>query len=154
MTPADKAEAMIRHYFEMCNLADRTGLTECFTPEATHYFPPGPPRAPWRGAEAIADGWIRAVETMGSKWSVEKVIAAADGHEAVIEWTHWKTALGEILRGDEWYVFNDDVTRIREIRAFYASGVDKAEKENRLVGFDYQGRGYSMKPPHVPGRDD
>lgn len=153
MTPAQKAEALIRHYFDMCNRADRQGLIDCFEPEGTHYFPPGLPGAPWRGAERIADGWVWAVVTMGSKWTIDKVIATPDGREAVIEWTHWKTAIGEVLHGDEWYVFNDDVTRIREIRAYYASPVNKAEKENRLSGFDYEGRGYHLAPPMVPGRD-
>ena len=153
MTPAGKAEALIRHYFDMCNAADRQGLIDCFTPDGVHYFPPGLPGAPWRGAETIADGWVWCVATMGSKWTIEKVLCAADGREAVIEWTHWKTAIGEVLRGDEWYIFNDDITRIREIRAYYASPVNKVEPVNRLHDFDYEARGYHTQPPSVPGRD-
>lgn len=153
MTPAEKAEALIRHYFDMCNAGDRDGLIACFTPDGTHYFPPGLPGAPWRGADAIADGWVWCVREMGSKWSIEKVLCSADGREAVIEWTHWKTAKGEALRGDEWYIFNDDITRIREIRAYYASPVDKSTSVNKLHDFDYEGRGYHMAPPVVEGRD-
>ena len=85
MTPSEKAEALIRHYFDMCNAADRQGLIDCFTPEGTHYFPPGLPGAPWRGAESIADGWVNCVQKMGSKWTIEKVLCGADGREAVIE---------------------------------------------------------------------
>lgn len=147
MTPAARAEALIRHYFAMCNAGDRQGLIDCFTPEGVHYFPPGLPGAPWRGAAAIADGWVWCVRTMGSRWTIEKVLCAADGREAVIEWTHWKTGIGEALRGDEWYVFNADVTRIAEIRAYYASPVNKADKVNGLHGFDYEARGYHMAPP-------
>lgn len=147
MTPAAKAEALIRHYFAMCNAGDRQGLIDCFTPEGVHYFPPGLPGAPWRGAAAIADGWVWCVRTMGSRWTIEKVLCAADGREAVIEWTHWKTGIGEALRGDEWYVLNADVTRIAEIRAYYASPVNKAERVNGLHGFDYEARGYHMAPP-------
>lgn len=153
MTPSEKAEALIRHYFDMCNAADRQGLIDCFTPEGTHYFPPGLPGAPWRGAESIADGWVNCVQKMGSKWTIEKVLCGADGREAVIEWTHWKTAINEALRGDEWYIFNDDISKIVEIRAYYASPVDKSQAINRLLDFDYQGRGYHMQPPHVEGRD-
>jgi ketosteroid isomerase-like protein len=153
MTPAARAEALIRHYFAMCNAGDRQGLIDCFTPEGTHYFPPGLPGAPWRGAAAVADGWVRCVAQLGSKWTIEKVLAAADGREAVIEWTHWKTAVGEVLRGDEWYVFTPDVTRIVEIRAYYASPVNRAEPVNALLGFDYAGRGFHLAPPPVPGRD-
>ena len=152
-TLADKAEALIRRYFDMCNAADRQGLIDCFTPDGVHYFPPGLPGAPWRGAEAIADGWVWCVQNLGSRWTIEKVFATPDGREAVIEWTHWKTAVGEVLRGDEWYVFNDDVTRIAEIRAYYASPVDKAEPVNQLHRFDYEGRGYHTAPPTVAGRD-
>ena len=147
MTPAEKAEALIRRYFDACNAADHAGLVSCFTPDAVHYFPPGLPGAPWRSAGAIADGWVWCVANLGSRWTIEKVLAAPDGHEAVIEWTHWKTAIGEVLRGDEWYIFNDDITRIAEIRAYYASPVDKSQPVNRLHEFDYEGRGYHMNPP-------
>lgn len=150
---AAKAEALIRHYFDMCNAADRQGLIDCFTPGAIHYFPPGLPNAPWRGCEAITDGWVWCVQTLGSKWTIERVLAAADGKEAVIEWTHWKTGINEVLRGDEWYVFNDDVTRIEEIRAYYASPVNKSVAVNEIHDFDYVGRGYHLLPPNVPGRD-
>ena len=149
---AAKAEALIRHYFDMCNAADLQGLIDCFTPDAVHYFPPGLPGAPWRGAKAIAEGWVWCVETLGSKWTIEKVLCTADGREGVIEWTHWKTAIGEVLRGDEWYVFNDDISRIVEIRAYYASPVDKSAPVNKLHEFDYEKRGYHLAPPLVKGR--
>jgi hypothetical protein len=87
------------------------------------------------------------VRTLGSRWTIEKVLAAPDGREAAIEWTHWKTAVGEALRGDEWYIFNEDVTKIREIRAYYASPVDKSQAVNQLHDFDYAGRGYHLEPP-------
>jgi len=146
-TPAQKAEALIRHYFAMCNKANRQGLIDCFTDNGIHYFPPGLPNTPWKSAAEIADGWIWCVENFGSKWTIEKVLCSSDGREGVIEWTHWKTAINEALRGDEWYIFNDDTTRIVEIRAYYASGVNKSVLVNQLQGFDYELRGYSTKPP-------
>lgn len=152
-TPGEKAEALIRHYFKMCNQSDRQGLIDCFTADGTHYFPPGLPNAPWRGAEAIADGWVNCVEKLGSKWTIEKTLVGPDGREAVIEWTHWKTGIGEVLRGDEWYIFNEDISKIEEIRAYYASPVDKSEKVNKLGDFDYQSRGYALEPPDVKGRN-
>ncbi|MCU0905875.1 MAG: nuclear transport factor 2 family protein [Rhodobacteraceae bacterium] len=153
-TPAARAEALIRHYFAMCNAADRQGLIDCFTPDAVHYFPIGLPGAPWQGAEAIADGWVDCVARLGSKWTIEKVLASPDGREAVIEWTHWKTAVGEVLRGDEWYVLTPDARRIVEIRAYYASPVSRTGPVNALLGFDYAARGYHMAPPRVAGRSD
>ena len=145
--PAQKAEALIRRYFRACNDADHQELVDCFTEDAVHYFPPGLPGAPWRGSKAIAHGWVWCVKNMGSRWTIEKVLASQDGREAVIEWTHWKTAIGEVLRGDEWYVFNDDITRITEIRAYYASPVNKTEPVNKLHEFDYEARGYALRPP-------
>ena len=61
--------------------------------------------------------------------------------------------IGEVLRGDEWYVFNDDISKIREIRAYYASPVDKSQPVNKLHDFDYAAQGYHMEAPRVEGRD-
>lgn len=151
---AQKAETLIRRYFAACNAGDHAELVSCFTSDAVHFFPPGLPGAPWRGAVAIADGWVWCVKTLGSQWTIEKVLAGADGKEAVIEWTHWKTALGEVLRGDEWYVFDDEVERISEIRAYYASPVDKSQPVNKLHEFDYAGRGFAMAAPSPPPKLD
>ncbi|GLQ12064.1 hypothetical protein GCM10007913_39960 [Devosia yakushimensis] len=151
---SQKAEALIRRYFAACNAADHAELVACFTPDAVHYFPPGLPGAPWRGAKAIADGWVWCVKTLGSQWTIEKVLAGADGKEAVIEWTHWKTAVGEALRGDEWYIFDDKIDRIVEIRAYYASPVDKSQPINKLHDFDYAGRGFAMAPQSEPPKID
>lgn len=148
-----RVEALIRRYFACCNAADRQGLIDCFTPDAVHYFPPGLPGAPWRSAEAIADGWVWCVANLGSRWTIEKVLVGADGREAVIEWTHWKTALGEVLRGDEWYRFDEDLERICEIRAYYASPVDKLVTVNELHEFDYESRGFHVQPPVDPFLD-
>ena len=49
-----KHEATIRRYFDACNAADHAALLGCFTPDAVHYFPPGLPEIPWRGADTIA----------------------------------------------------------------------------------------------------
>ena len=101
-----KHEALIRRYFDACNAADHDALMSCFTPDAVHYFPPGLPDIPWRGAEAIARKWIWCVENLGSQWTIEKVLVSRDSDEAVIEWTHWKRKQATAQRGDEWYVFD------------------------------------------------
>jgi hypothetical protein len=151
----DWREELIRHYFEMCNKADHAGLVACFTPEAVHYFPPGLPGAPWRGAQAIADGWVWCVETLGSQWTIERMMVGpatnADGTpsevpEAVIEWTHWKRKAGTALRGDEWYRFDPVTRRISEIRAYYAAPAQKDVPIDQLHDFDYAGRGYHLAP--------
>ncbi|MAA73472.1 MAG: ketosteroid isomerase [Salinisphaeraceae bacterium] len=154
MTPAQKAEALIRRYFDACNNADAVAMAACFTEDAVHYFPPGLPNNPFRGARAIADMWVWCVKTLGSRWTIERVLVAPDGREAVIEWTHWKTGIDEVLRGDEWYIFNEDVTLIEEIRAYYAAPADKSVSVNQLKDFDYAGRGYHMAPPSPPPKLD
>jgi ketosteroid isomerase-like protein len=137
-------EALIRHYFDACNAADHAGLVACFTPDAVHYFPPGLPEIPWRGADTIARKWIWCVEHLGSQWTIEKVLVG--DNEAVIEWTHWKRKQGTAQRGDEWYVFDDKSGLIREIRAYYAAPAATDIAIGELVDFDYKGRGYHLGP--------
>ena len=143
-----KHETLIRRYFDACNAADQPALLACFTPDAVHYFPPGLPDIPWRGADAIARKWIWCVENLGSQWTIEKVLVGPEGsNEAVIEWTHWKRRQGTAQRGDEWYVFDDQTGLIREIRAYYAAPAVKDLPIGELVEFDYKGRGYHLSAP-------
>lgn len=144
MSPGERT-ALIRRYFAACNAGDYQALLSCFTSDAVHYFPPGLPDVPWRGAETIADKWVWCVDRLGSRWTIEKILCSADSDEAVIEWTHWKRNQGTVLRGDEWYIFRDGL--ITEIRAYYAAPAERAAPINELVGFDYAGRGYAIKPP-------
>jgi ketosteroid isomerase-like protein len=140
-------ESLITRYFAACNAADYAGLVNCFTPDAVHYFPPGLPDVPWRGADRIARGWLWCVESLGSRWTIEKILCSSTAPEAVIEWTHWKTKSKTVLRGDEWYVFDEPTGQITEIRAYYASPVDRSLPFNKLHGFDYSARGYSVLAP-------
>lgn len=143
-------EALIRRYFDACNAGDHAALVSCFTPDAVHYFPPGLPDVPWRGADTIAQKWVWCVQTLGSQWTIERILIShlSDEHpEAMIEWTHWKGKVGQggaAVRGAEWYVFEDGL--IAEIRAYYASPADKGTPMNELAGFDYAGRGYHLRP--------
>jgi len=146
-------EQTIRRYFDACNAADHAALLGCFTPDAVHYFPPGLPEIPWRGADTIARQWIWCVENLGSLWTIEKVLVSHDSHEAVIEWTHWKRKTGTAQRGDEWYVFEPTSGLIQEIRAYYAAPAVKDIQDlpnvhgvrmGELVEFDYRGRGYHL----------
>jgi ketosteroid isomerase-like protein len=138
-------EALIRRYFAACNAGDHAALVACFTPEAVHYFPPGLPDIPWRGADVIAQQWVRCVEHLGSQWTIEKLLLSADSNEAVIEWTHWKRKAGTAQRGDEWYVFDAASGLIAEIRAYYAAPAVQDVPIGELVGFDYAGRGYRLR---------
>lgn len=144
---AAEMEALIRRYFDACNRGDEQAIAACFTPDAVHYFPPGMYGGPFRGAAAIAASWRRAVEELGSRWTVDRVLCDPESGQAVIEWSHFKTKQGKLLRGDEWYVFDADSGLIKEIRAYYASPQDSELERLELGGFDYEGRGYPLQPP-------
>lgn len=139
---ADEMEATIRSYFDACNAADHGGIASHFTPDAVHYFPPGMYGGPFVGAEVIAERWVQAVATFGSRWTVDQVICDPPGNRAVIEWTHFKTKQGKVLRGDEWYRFDPAAGLITEIRAYYASPQDPSLDVLELAGFDYERHGY------------
>jgi ketosteroid isomerase-like protein len=142
-----KAEAMknrITVYFDGCNEADIEKMSSQFTPDAVHFFPPGL-NGPWRGATTIAENWRRLVMTVGSAWTIERMIVDPDEDAAVIEWTHWKTKDGVALRGDEWYKFDPESGLITEIRAFYAAPAD-SRSHIAIEGFDYAAENYHLAP--------
>lgn len=148
-TSAAGLEATIREYFEACNQADAAKIASFFEPDGVHYFPAGAPQGTFAGAQAIGAGWVRAVENLGSVWTVDHVIVDAGKLQAVIEWTHFKPKQGVYLRGDEWYAFSQRGL-IREIRAYYACPAATAERRSHELGdFDYAARGYPLKPPPV-----
>ncbi|MEQ3553498.1 nuclear transport factor 2 family protein [Pseudonocardia nematodicida] len=155
LDPTVRRERMaetIRVYFDGCNEADVEKMAAQFTPEGTHYFPPGI-GGPWRGNRVIAENWRRLVLTAGSAWTIDRMVVEPESLQAVIEWTHWKTRAQGYLRGDEWYVFDAETGLISEIRAYYASQSDGRD-EVTLEDFDYRERGYAMEPPVVRPHPD
>ncbi len=138
---------LIVRYFEACNQGDSDAIAACLTPEAVHYFPPGMYGGAFRGARAIGDRWVKAYQELGSRWALERVAVDAEMNTAVAEWSHYKTKQGTVLRGDEWYEFDDDSGLISEIRAYYASPQAADLQRLELAEFDYAGRGYSHRPP-------
>ena len=142
-----RMETLIRRYFDACNAADVEGIAACFVPDAVHYFPPGMYDGPFRGATTIGEKWRKAVETIGSYWTVDRIVCDPESRQAVIEWTHFKTKDGKVLRGDEWYVFDAATGLISEIRAYYASPQDPSLERLELGGYDYAAGGYALEPP-------
>jgi hypothetical protein len=143
----EEMEAKIRGYFAACNAADPEAIASFFTPDAVHYFPPGMYGGPFVGAAVIAARWVEAVANLGSIWTVDSVIADPSTGRAVIEWTHFKTKKGTVLRGDEWYQFDLETGLIAEIRAYYASPQSSDLDRLELGGFNYETRGYPLEPP-------
>ncbi len=134
---------VIERYYRGCNTKDRELIASCLTNDAIHYFPG---RAPARGSASIADLWVELAETQGSQWTIDHFLGF--GSEAVIEWSHYRTKIGHVLRGAEWFEF-DSAGKIREIRAYYAAPRDSNTKTIELCGFPYKERGYLE---HVPQR--
>lgn len=148
-----KMEQAIRDYFDACNSGDPEHVAACFAPDAVHYFPPGMYEGPFVGAGTIGRKWAEAVKNLGSVWTVDSFVGDPYTGVAVIEWTHFKTATGTVLRGDEWYRFDRETGLISEIRAYYASPQSDHLGRLELGGFDYRGRGYPMDSPiDRPGR--
>jgi len=133
----------VRTYFEACNEANREKMYSCFADGVVHYFPPGF-GGPYCGKKAIADLWANFVGVCGSRWTIDRLVA--DSVFVAIEWTHFKPRLGEVIRGAEWYEFNDEGL-ITSIRAYYASPRDKEHKISELEGFPYALKGYAVVPP-------
>jgi SnoaL-like protein len=140
-------EAAIRGYFDACNRGDAAAVSAYFTEDAVHYFPPGMYEGPFRTARTIGERWQKAVEQIGSVWTIDQIISDPATGRAVIEWTHFKTFQDTMLRGDEWYRFDPTSGLISEIRAYYASPQDPGLQKLELGGFDYIGRGYATEPP-------
>jgi hypothetical protein len=144
-------EALVRKYYEGCNEANEEKMMQCFTQDAVHYFPPGMYDGPFLGAAKIAERWKAAVENFGSCWTIDTLLIDERKSEATIEWTHFKTNQGKVLRGAEWVVFDSASGLIKEIRAYYASPQVTDLDRLELGGFDYAERGYTLVSPRQIG---
>ena len=142
----EQMERSICSYFDGCNEADAEKIMRTMTADAVHYFPEGGPFGALRGARAIADCWVTCVKQLGSCWTVDHLIIDPKAGEAVIEWTHFKPKAGQILRGDEWYRFNDE-GRITEIKAYYACPTHEGIDVHQIGGYHYAEKGYAVEPP-------
>jgi hypothetical protein len=140
-------ERTMRDYFEACNAGDVERIASFFVEEGVHYFPPGMYGGPFVGGRTIGERWAEAVEELGSVWTVDSVMTDPENARAAMEWTHFKTGDGTVLRGDEWYEFDPETGLIEEIRAYYASPQDPSLDRLELEGFDYEERGYPVDPP-------
>ena len=136
--------ARITRYFAACNKGDAKAIADSLSPEAVHYFPG---IEPLRGAQKIGAFWAGLVEREGSQWTIDKFLA--DRHGAVIEWTHYRTNSGHLLRGVEWYGFDED-GKISELKAYYAAPTDWSCDSVQLRGYPYKERGYHLRSPSLP----
>jgi len=142
----DQMVAAVERYFEACNAADRRLFAEVLSEDCRHYFPANA-GGPYLGRDAIADLWIGFVRSHGSRWTIDRMVC--DGHHVVTEWSHFKPVVAELIRGSEWYLFDDD-GKICDIWAHYAAPRDRARSDNVLEAFPYRELGYAMTPPVLP----
>ena len=132
-------EQVIRTYIKACNDGDAEGIAACFSPEAVHYFPWAPG---WAGGDAIGSGFAKVIHDQGGYWTVDQLIIDVEQNAAVLEWSRFFRQRDRILRGAEWYVFDSETLRIREIRPYIAGSPSREVARQELMGFDYAGRGY------------
>jgi methyltransferase len=144
---AERTEPLMRKCYDGRYEANETKMVQCFTPDAVHSFPSRYVQRSlrWRredcGALEIRCGEFRLV--LDYRCVADR---RAEGR-SVIEWTHFKTKQGAVLRRAEWVVFDRDPGLFKEIRAYYVSPQATDLERLELGGFDYAGRGYSLTSP-------
>lgn len=138
----------VRRYFEGCNEGDAAKMLSTFAPQVIHYFPPAM-FGPVVGGDAITELWRTFVQTHGSQWTIDNLVA--DENQVVVEWTHFQPKTESYIRGAEWYQF-DEQGYITEIKAYYASPRDMSRPANELAGYPYAERGYPTVALSVANR--
>ncbi|MEH6557143.1 MAG: nuclear transport factor 2 family protein [Oceanicoccus sp.] len=130
---------IIKTYYRGCNTANRELMQSTFTDNVAHYFVD---HSAVVGADNLANYWAKVAPKTQANWTLDHILVQEP--EAVIEWSmSWvpaTTGIPELLRGSEWYIFEDD--KIAEIRSYHNNFYLKNAKNRELWDFDYSGRGY------------
>jgi ketosteroid isomerase-like protein len=138
----------IRSYYEALNTGDAELVASHFTEDAVHYYTR---LGPHEGAERIGQNAKLGVGMIDGQWYIEHGIEQGD--EAVIEWTMtWrdpKSGEKRLDRGTEWFKLRDG--KIAEVRAYHHG--NKKNPQGDLLGFDHEGRGYTMLEDWEPPSD-
>jgi ketosteroid isomerase-like protein len=129
----------IRSYYKALNAGDAEAVAAHCTDDAVHYYTR---LGPHEGAETIGRYAALGVESIDAQWYVENAIEQDD--QVVIEWTMtWRAPESvekRLDRGTEWFRIRDG--KIAEVRAYHHGG--KKNPQGDLLGFDHEGRGYTM----------
>jgi len=139
LTIAKRMEQVIRGYIEACNNADDAAISACFRPDAVHYAPGVPKRS---GAAAIGGYFAKRVADTGQWWTVDQLVTDADRCAAALEWTRFDPSSRQIVRGVDWFDFEEETLLIREVRPYFAVRPDPNAERQQLQDFDYAARGY------------
>ena len=142
-TSARRIEQAIRTYTQACNDADARAIAACFLPDAVHYRPAAPK---WSGASTIGDNFTKRVQELGLCWTVDQILVDVERCAVVLEWTRFDRN-APVVRGVDWFVFEPQTARIREIRPYFAVSPRPDLMRQELHDFDYGGRGYPTTTP-------
>lgn len=136
---AQRMEQVVRRYIHACNRADAMAISEAFVVDAVHYFPDV---GKWSGCQTIGNGFATRVTETGQWWTVDGIVADVSRHSVVLEWTLFNPSRMRVTRGVDWFAFDPDSLRIREVRCYYASPTHQDRNRHELLDFDYGSRGY------------
>jgi hypothetical protein len=136
----NKMEQMVRAYFEACRKLDPNAISGCFAPGGVHYFPHLPPL---RDGSAIGAAIVEDLRNRGGQYFIDKIFTNVEHCAAAVEWSRTFRQPDRILRGYEFYEFDPASTLIREIRGYYAAAPASDKTRHEILGFDYEGRGYT-----------
>ena len=129
----------IQTYYAGCNGPDYDLMRTTFSDDVVHYFVD---HSAVRGAHELANYWCKVAPLTSANWHLDHAIVEQD--EVVIEWSmRWRpvqTKQFEILRGSEWYVFENG--KIAEIRSYHNNYYLQDPANRELHNFDYEQRGY------------
>ena len=142
---ARRMEQRIKTYVKALNNADDDGIAACFCADAVHYFANIPKIS---GAATLATHFADSVRAGDISWTVDQMVIDVDRCEAVLEWTRFDPKNSRHIRGMDWFVFEPETFRFREVRCYGGRGSPDPERQE-LQGFDYSGRGYPLKPRPV-----
>ena len=140
---AQRMENVIRSYINACNDAASEAITECFCPDAVCYTP-GYKRS---GAAAIGSGFAKMVREQGVFFTVDQLITDVDRFAAALEWTAFIQPQAAIIRGVDWFDFDPQTFRIKEVRTYTAAPFNLDILRQELFEFNYEGRGYPTTFP-------
>ncbi len=117
---AVRMEEVIRAFIRSSSRADANGIAECLTPGAVHYFPSE--FAPkWTGAVIIARNIVNLVHERGLCWTVDHVLIDTDQSAGAMEWTSFARQHDTVVRGVDWFLFDPQTSRIKEVRTYRAA---------------------------------
>jgi methyltransferase len=96
----------------------------------------------WVGAATIGANFAKVVREHRVRWTADQLLTDVDRSAAVLEWTRFNPANGQLIRGVEGFDFEPNTLKIKEVRPYTAAPIHPDMARQELQDFDYEGRGY------------